>query len=75
LLTLKFSYKENTVCNCCRNVGHFVFCIRHFTLHLQQLDKDKQNVDCTPPGKLSADAHGALDLIYFCKMLEPMKKM
>jgi len=25
LLTVTFSYKENTVCNCCRNIGHFLF--------------------------------------------------
>jgi len=34
----------------------FFYCIRQFTLHLQQPGKDKQNVDFAPPGKISADA-------------------
>ena len=50
--------KENTACNCCRNIGHFLFCIRPFALRRQQPEKDKQNVD-SPPGKISADAHGS----------------
>jgi len=58
LLTVKFSYKENTVCNCCRNTEHFIFCMRPFALHHQQPETDKQNVDFAPPGKISADAHG-----------------
>jgi len=44
-LSVKCSYKENTACNCCRNVGHFLFCIRAFALHLQQPETDKQNAD------------------------------
>jgi len=28
-----------------------------FTLHRQQPDKDQQNVNVAPPGKISADAH------------------
>jgi len=28
-----------------------------FALHCQQPDKDKQNVDVAPPGKISADAN------------------
>ena len=44
-----FSYKENTVCNCCRNIGHFLFCLRQLPLHRQQPEKDKQSVDFAPP--------------------------
>jgi len=29
-------------------------------LHRQQPEKDKQNVDFAPPGKISADAHDCL---------------
>jgi len=43
--------EENTVCNCCRNIEHFLFCIRPFALHRQQPEKDKQNVDFAPPWK------------------------
>jgi len=58
LLTVKFSYKENTVCNCFRNTGHFLFCIRSFALQRKKTEKDMQNADFTPPsGKISADAH------------------
>jgi len=57
LLTVKVSYKEITVCNCYRNIEHFLFCVRPFALHRQQPEKDKQNVDFGPPGKISADAH------------------
>ena len=28
-----------------------------FALHRQQPDKDEQNVDVAPPGRISADAH------------------
>jgi len=35
-----------------------IFCIRPFALHRQQPEKDNQNVDFAPPGKISADAHG-----------------
>ena len=48
LLIVKFSYKENTVRNCCRNNGHFLFCARPFALHRQQPEKDKQKVDFPP---------------------------
>jgi len=35
------------------------FCERPFTLHCQQIENDKQNVDITPPhGKNSANARG-----------------
>jgi len=34
-----------------------IFCVRPFALHRQQTEKDKQNVDFAPPGKVSADAH------------------
>jgi len=44
-------------CNYCRTIGHFPFCERPFALHRQQTEKDKQNVDFDPPGKISADAH------------------
>jgi len=30
MLTVKFSDKENTVCNCCRKIEHILFCIRPF---------------------------------------------
>jgi len=30
---------------------------RMFALHRQQPDKDEQNVDVAPPGRISADAH------------------
>jgi len=33
LLTVKFSCKENTVCKCYRNTGHFLCCVRPFALH------------------------------------------
>jgi len=29
-----------------------------FALHLQQPEKYKQNIDVSPPGKISADANG-----------------
>jgi len=58
LLSVKFSYKENAVCNCCRNIEHFPFRIRPFALHRQQPQKVKQNFDISPPGKIYADAHG-----------------
>jgi len=32
----------------------FIFCIRPFALHRQQPEKDKQNVDFAPSGKISA---------------------
>ena len=32
--------------------------MRPFLLHRQQPEKDKQNVDFAPPGKISADARG-----------------
>jgi len=35
-----------------------VFCVRPFALHREQPEKDKQNVDIAPQGKISADAHG-----------------
>jgi len=51
-------------CDCCRNLGHFLwcrngkaFCEGPFTLHRQQLENYKQNVDVAPSGKISADAH------------------
>jgi len=34
------------------------FCERLFALHRQQPEQDKQNFDVSPPGKISADAHG-----------------
>jgi len=51
LLTAKFSYKENTVCNCYGNIEHSLFCIRPFALHRQQPEKDKQNVAFASPWK------------------------
>ena len=45
-------------------MGHFfmcggkTFCERPSVLHLQQPEKDRQNVDIAPTGKISADAHG-----------------
>ena len=51
MLNVKFSYKESTVWNCCRNIGHFHFCIRQFALHRQQPAKDEQNVDFALPWK------------------------
>jgi len=68
-LSVKCSYKENTACNCCRNVEHFLFCIRAFALHLQQPEKDKQNVDFAHPWEISADAH-AWSLIYLMFFLQ-----
>jgi len=32
---------------------------RTFALHHQQPDKDQQNVDVAPPGKISVDAHAS----------------
>ena len=52
---MKFSYKENIVCNCCRNTEHFLFCVRPLALHHQQPKKDKM-LTLPPPGKISADA-------------------
>jgi len=49
-LTLKF-YKENTACKCCRNTGHFPFCVRPFAMHRRQSEKDNQNVEFAPPWK------------------------
>ena len=49
--------------DCCRNTGHFlcgVERIKRFVnvhVHRQQPEKDKQNVDFTPLGKNSAEAH------------------
>jgi len=40
----------------CRNNKEL--CERPFALQRQQHEKDKQNVDVAPPGKISADAHG-----------------
>jgi len=42
-----------------------IFCVRPFALHLlrQQTEKDKQNVDFAPPGKISAEAHA--DMFFF----------
>jgi len=40
------------------------FCERAFALHRQQHGKDKQNIEFTHPGKVSADAH-ASDLNFF----------
>ena len=48
LLTVKFPNKENTVCYCCRDIGHFLFCVRPFALHRHQTEKHKQNVDFSP---------------------------
>jgi len=48
---VKFSCKQNTVRNCCRNIGHFLFCVRPLALHRQQTEKDKQNVDFPLPWK------------------------
>jgi len=35
-----------------------------FALHRQQLENYKQNVDVTPPRKISADAHDYNDTLY-----------
>jgi len=50
--------------DCYRNTGAFCgvkkakrFAKVHFTLHRQQPENDKQNVDVATPGKISADAH------------------
>jgi len=51
LFSAEFSYKENAVCNCCRKIGHFLFCIRQFALHRQQPEKDEQNVALPPLSK------------------------
>ena len=42
----------------CRNIGHFLVCVRPFALHRQQTENDKQNVDFAPPTKSSAGAYG-----------------
>jgi len=55
-LSVKFSHKENTASNYCRNVEHFLFCTHPFVLHRQQPEKDKQNADLASPWKISADA-------------------
>jgi len=39
----------------CRNSK--TFRERTLALHRQQPDKNQQNVDVSPPGKISADAH------------------
>jgi len=31
--------EENTVCKCCRNIGHFLFCICPFAFHRLQPEK------------------------------------
>jgi len=46
-----------------------MFCIRQFALHRQQPEKDEQNVDFSPPGRISADAHG------YRTGLKPMQPM
>ena len=61
--------KEAHFCDCRLTWGHFLcvfffslchkaFCERPFALHRQQHENDKQSVDVSPPGKISADAHG-----------------
>jgi len=34
-----------------------VFCLRPLAFHRQKTEKDKQNFDFSPPGKIYADAH------------------
>jgi len=58
LLSVKYSYKEALYATVGVTLDIFFFCIHQFALHRQQPEKDKQNVDFAPPGKISADAHG-----------------
>jgi len=55
---LTIAADETYVCDCCRNMGHFLwcrkgkpFCERSFALHRQEPENDKQNVDDVAPWK------------------------
>jgi len=56
---------KRNFCDCCRNNREFslwcrkgkAFCEHPFALRHQQPEKDKQNGDVPPSGKISADPH------------------
>ena len=51
LLTVKFSYKENTACNCCRNIGHFLFVYVHLRCIANKLKEISKMLTLLPPEK------------------------
>jgi len=64
-ICLATAAKEAYICDSCRKMEHFIcdeeglkrFVNVPFALNRQQLEKNKQNADSAPPGKISADAH------------------